>query len=159
MTKVEFERLPQPWTPAEDEKLRALAASGERPTAIAEQLQRSEVAVRHRLWKLGIPVKRIMIARAERTFAIHPERQFMHYLREQRWVKGTTFPPGQLAASLQKKGWIEQQRQGPKNETFYRITDAGLAALKAPVPIQASRAKLQSTGCSRRAEGEERRNE
>jgi hypothetical protein len=58
----------------------------------------------------------------------------MHYLREQRWVKGTTFPPGQLAASLQKKGWIEQQRQGPKNETFYRITDAGLAALKAPVP-------------------------
>jgi hypothetical protein len=34
----------------------------------------------------------------------------------------------------------------PKNETFYRITDAGLAALKAPVPIQASRAKLQSTG-------------
>ncbi len=66
-----------------------------------------------------------MIASAERTFAIHPERQFMHYLREQRWVKGTTFPPGQLAASLQKKGWIEQQRQGPKNETFYRITDAG----------------------------------
>jgi len=146
MTKVEFERLFQPWTPAEDEKLRALAASGERPTAIAEQLQRSEVAVRHRLWRLGIPVKRIMIASAERTFAIHPERQFMHYLREQRWVKGTTFPPSQLAASLQKKGWIEQQRQGPKNENFYRITDAGLAALKAPVPIQASRAKLQSTG-------------
>jgi hypothetical protein len=159
MTKVEFERLLQPWTPAEDEKLRALAASGERPTAIAEQLQRSEVAVRHRFWKLGIPVKRIMIASAERTFAIHPERQFMHYLREQRWVKGTTFPPGQLAASLQKKGWIEQQRQGPKNETFYRITDAGLAALKAPVPIQASRAKLQSTGYSRRAEAEGRRNE
>src|SRR5258706_11591788 len=114
MMKVEFERLPQPWTPAEDEKLRALAASGERLTAIAEQLQRSEVAVRHRLWRLGIPVKRIMIASAERTFAIHPERQFMHDLREQRWVKGTTFPPSQLAASLQKKGWIEQQRQGPK---------------------------------------------
>jgi hypothetical protein len=121
MTKVEFHQLPQPWTFAEDEKPRALAASGERPTAIAEQLQRSEVAVRHRLWKLGISVKRIMIASAERTFAIHPERQFMHYLREQRWVKGTMFPPGQLAASLQKKGWIEQQRQGPKNETFYRI--------------------------------------
>jgi hypothetical protein len=146
MTKVEFERLRQPWTPAENEKLRALAASGERPTAIAEQLQRSEVAVRHRLFKLGIPAKRIMIDSAERTFAIHPERQFMHYLREQRWVKGTTFPPGQLAASLQKKGWIEQQRQGPKNETFYRITEAGLAALKAPVPIRASRAKLHSTG-------------
>ena len=37
-------------------------------------------------------------------------------------------------------------RQGPKNEIFHRITDAGLAALNAPVPIQASRAKLQSTG-------------
>ena len=90
-----------------------------------------------------------MIASAERTFAIHPERQFMHYLREQRWVKGTTFPPGQLAAKLQKKGWIEQQRQGPKNETFYRITDAGLAALKAPVPIQGK------PGSRRAEEGEE----
>src|SRR6266481_5989338 len=149
----------KPWTPAEDEKLQTLAALGERPTAIAEQLQRSEAAVRHRCRRLGIIFKRIMIAGAERTFAIHPERQFMHYLREQRWVKVTTFPPGQLAASLQKKGWIEQQRQGPKNETFYRITDAGLAALKAPVPIQASRAKLQSTGYSRRAEAEGRRNE
>ena len=154
MTKVEFERLFQPWTPAEDEKLRALAASGERPTTIAEQLQRSEVAVRHRLWKLGIPVKRIMIANAERTFAIHPERQFMHYLREQRWVKGTTFPPSQLAASLQKKGWIEQQRQGPKNETFYRITDAGLAALKAPVPIRGKPGKTAEHRCSPRAEAE-----
>jgi len=130
----------QPWTPAEDEKLRALAALGERPTAIAQQLQRSEVAVRHRSWKLGIPVKRNWIASAERTFANHPERQFMQYLRGQRWVKGKTFPPGQLAANLQKKGWIEQQLQGPKNETFYRITDVGLAALKAPVPIKASQA-------------------
>jgi hypothetical protein len=48
--------------------------------------------------------------------------------------------------------WIEQQRQGPKNETFYRITDAGLAALKAPVPIQGK----PGNRCSRRAEeGEE----
>ena len=93
MTKVEFERLLQPWTPAEDEKLRALAASGERPTAIAEQLQRSEVAVRHRLSKLGIPVKRIMTASAERTFAIHTERQFMHYYVSSDGSKGQRSRP------------------------------------------------------------------
>ena len=40
-----------PWTPAEDEKLRALVALGERPATIAEQLQRSEEAVRHRFYK------------------------------------------------------------------------------------------------------------
>jgi DNA-binding PadR family transcriptional regulator len=61
------------------------------------------------------------------------------------WVKGQTLPIGRLAASLQKKGWIEIQFQGPKHEAFYRITDVGLAALKAPVPVQKSWAKLQST--------------
>jgi hypothetical protein len=35
-----------PWMPAEDEKLRALVALGERPATIAEQLQRGEEAVR-----------------------------------------------------------------------------------------------------------------
>jgi hypothetical protein len=133
-----------PWTPAEDEKLRSLAASGERPTAIAEQLQRSESAVRHRFHKLGIPLKGIMIASSERTFANHPERQFMQYLRGQGWVKGQTLPTGRLAASLQKKGWIEIQFQGPKHEAFYRITDVGFAALTAPVPVQKSWA--QRTG-------------
>src|SRR5450759_5652460 len=64
-----------PWTPAEDEKLRALVALGERPATIAEQLQRSEEAVRHRFYKLGIPLKTIRIAGAkgeEKTFANHP---------------------------------------------------------------------------------------
>jgi hypothetical protein len=136
----------KPWTPAEDERLRTLAALGARPATIADQLQRSEVAVQHRLCKFGIRIKRIRIAAAERTFATHPERQFMQYLRGQGWVKGSMLPPGQLAAGLQKKGWIEQQLLDPKNEAFYRMTDVGLAALKAPVPMQKSWAKPQRIG-------------
>jgi hypothetical protein len=68
------------------------------------------------------------------TFATHLERQFMEYLRGTGWVKGAALPPSRLTASLQKKGWIEQQVLGPKNEIFYRMTDIGLKALKAPVP-------------------------
>jgi hypothetical protein len=68
------------------------------------------------------------------TFATHPQRQFMEYLRGKGWVKGTTLPDSRLTVSLQKKGWIEQQVGGPKNEIFYRMTDVGLEALRAPVP-------------------------
>ena len=39
------------------------------------------------------------------TFANHPERQFMQYLRG--------------------AGWIEQQRQGPTNEVYFRLTEKG----------------------------------
>jgi hypothetical protein len=71
------------------------------------------------------------------TFATHPERQFMEYLRGTGWVKGTVLPPSErLLVSLLNKGWIEEELQGPKKEVFYRMTDVGLAALKEPVPIQ-----------------------
>ena len=92
-------------------------------------------------------MKTIRIAGAkgeEKTFANHPERQFMEYLRGKGWVKETALPSSRLVVSLQKKGWIEQQRQN--NEALYRMTDVGLAALKAPVPIQKSWAKPQSVG-------------
>jgi DNA-binding PadR family transcriptional regulator len=68
------------------------------------------------------------------TFATHRERQFMEYLHGKGWVKGTALPPSRLAISLQERGWIEQQAQGPRNEIFYRMTDIGLKALRAPVP-------------------------
>ena len=68
------------------------------------------------------------------TFANHTQRQFMEYLRGRGWVKGSTLPKTKLIASLLEKGWIEQQLQAPKNEIFYRMTDVGLTALKAPVP-------------------------
>ena len=68
------------------------------------------------------------------TFATHRERQFTEYLRGTGWVKGTALPASKLVPRLLEKGWIEQQVQGPKNEIFYRMTDVGLEALRAPVP-------------------------
>jgi hypothetical protein len=76
------------------------------------------------------------------TFANHRERQFMEYLRGRGWVKGAALPPGRLTALLQRKGWIEQQILPPANEIFYRMTDVGLAAVKASVPAgRSSKAK------------------
>ena len=46
-----------PWTVEEEEQLRALAESGERPAVIAKRLKRTEQAVRHRFRKLGIPLR------------------------------------------------------------------------------------------------------
>jgi hypothetical protein len=68
------------------------------------------------------------------TFATHPERQFMQYLRGAGWIKASALPPSRLVESLLLKGWIEQQQQGPKNETYFRLTEKGLAAKMAPVP-------------------------
>ena len=76
------------------------------------------------------------------TFATHPERQFMEYLLGKGWVRGMTLPASRLTVSLQQIGWVEQQVEGPKNEIFYRMTDVGLKALRAPVPTrQPSKAK------------------
>jgi hypothetical protein len=46
-----------PWTNEEEVSLRALAHEGQRPADIAKQLGRTEQAVRHRFYKLGIPLK------------------------------------------------------------------------------------------------------
>jgi len=71
----------------------------------------------------------------ERTFANHPERQFMQYLRGAGWIKARTLPPSvKLVKNLLQKGWIEKQHQGPKNEAFFRLTEKGLEAKKSPVP-------------------------
>ena len=43
-----------PWTPEQDEQLRALAASGESPAAIAQRLSRSVSAIDNRARKLRI---------------------------------------------------------------------------------------------------------
>jgi hypothetical protein len=69
------------------------------------------------------------------TFASHPERQFMQYLRGVGWITARLLPPSaRLVESLLNKGWIEQQKQGPKNETYFRLTEKGLEAKRAPVP-------------------------
>ena len=134
-----------PWTLVEDEELRNLARSGEPPTIIAERLHRSAAAVRQRFYKLGIPLKRAS-SRAdkgsERNFANHHERQFMEYMRGMVWVRRKVLPPtDRLLSALLKKGWIEERRQN--SELLYRMTEVGLTALKAPVPIQESWPKPQ----------------
>ena len=45
-----------PWTPKEDERLRALALSGASVAEMAEQMKRSEHAVRSRAYRLKIVV-------------------------------------------------------------------------------------------------------
>jgi hypothetical protein len=68
------------------------------------------------------------------TFASHRERQFMQYLRGMGWIKAHLLPASTLVESLLRRGWIEQQQQGPKNETYFRLTEKGLEAKKSPVP-------------------------
>jgi hypothetical protein len=78
------------------------------------------------------------------TFASHPERQFMQYLRGAGWIRARLLPPSTLVESLLRKGWIEQQQQGPKSEVFFRLTEKGLEAKKSPVPT--GRAGLKVKG-------------
>jgi len=78
------------------------------------------------------------------TFASHPERQFMQCLRGAGWIRARLLPPSTLVESLLRKGWIEQQQQGPKNEVFLRLTEKGLEAKKSPV--HTGRAVLKAKG-------------
>lgn len=59
----------------------------------------------------------------------------MQYLRGAGWIEARLLPASTLVESLLRKGWIEQQRQGPKNEVFLRLTEKGLEAKKSPVPM------------------------
>jgi hypothetical protein len=62
----------------------------------------------------------------------HRERQIMQHLRGNGWVKAFMLPDSsKTIEGLLAKGWIE--RQGSGKELAYRITDAGLAAKKAPI--------------------------
>ena len=48
-----------PWTSEEEDQLRGLAKSGESIATVAERLNRSEQAIRHRARRLGIIVRRV----------------------------------------------------------------------------------------------------
>jgi hypothetical protein len=76
------------------------------------------------------------------TFASHPERQFMQYLRGGAgWIKAGALPlSARLIEKLLQKGWIERQQKGPKNEVFLRLTEKGLEAKRSLVPTR--RAKV-----------------
>lgn len=83
------------------------------------------------------------------TFASHPERQFMQYLRGAGWIRAGALPPSaRLIEKLLQKGWIERQQQGPKNEVFLRLTEKGLEAKRSLVPTRRAKADGQPTGGS-----------
>jgi DNA-binding PadR family transcriptional regulator len=66
----------------------------------------------------------------------HRERQFMQYLRARGWINAGTLPSSpKTIKNLLKKGWIERRHGDPMDEVHYRITENGLAAKKASVPI------------------------
>jgi hypothetical protein len=65
----------------------------------------------------------------------HRERQFMQRLRGGGWVKASVAPAGaKLTENLVAEGWVEK-RGLAATEITCRLTDRGLAAKKAAVPI------------------------
>jgi hypothetical protein len=65
----------------------------------------------------------------------HRERQFMQRLRGRSWVKAFELPEAQsIMKHLLEKRWIESQGAG--KDLSYRITEAGLDAKKAPIPLR-----------------------
>jgi hypothetical protein len=62
------------------------------------------------------------------------QRQFMQPLRSLSWMKaGELSESPTIVAKLLANGWIEKRGAGGSLE--YRLTDTGLAALKAPVQV------------------------
>jgi len=73
-------------------------------------------------------------AKPFKPYANHPERQVLNYLRSGGWmVLGKLRVPAgkRLIQAMEVKAWIELRGRG----TEIRITEAGEAAVRAPVPI------------------------
>jgi hypothetical protein len=65
----------------------------------------------------------------------HPQRQFLQYLRHGSWVKVSALPDTpKVIVKLMNLCWIE--RTGSAPEVSFRITEAGLEALKKPIPLR-----------------------
>ena len=68
------------------------------------------------------------------------ERQIMQRLRSAAWVKAAGMPHSpKVLANLIRKGWIE--REQTENGQVYRLTELGLQAKKAPLPLRSSSKK------------------
>jgi hypothetical protein len=64
----------------------------------------------------------------------HRERQWLQQLRGRGWVKAIQLQEAPaMITGLLNKGWIE--RSGAGRDLAYRITEQGMVAKKAPVPI------------------------
>jgi hypothetical protein len=65
----------------------------------------------------------------------HYERQLMQRLRGRGWVSAVELSSNPTVANrLLERQWIE--KEGTGLDTMFRLTEEGLAAKKAPVPIR-----------------------
>jgi hypothetical protein len=60
---LNMQRLSQPWTPEEDERIRSLSASGASAMRASAALKRNKVSVAARAHKIGCPFQTISAAR------------------------------------------------------------------------------------------------
>jgi hypothetical protein len=64
----------------------------------------------------------------------HREREFMQRLRGRGWVRASQIPDAAITLKhLIEKRWVE--RQGHGADASYRITDEGIAAKTALIPL------------------------
>jgi hypothetical protein len=64
----------------------------------------------------------------------HREREFMQRLRGRGWVKASQLPDAAITLKrLLDKRWVE--RQGHGTDACYRITEEGIAAKTALIPL------------------------
>ncbi|QIG92663.1 MULTISPECIES: hypothetical protein [unclassified Bradyrhizobium] len=115
------------WSSDEDEKLRQLAGAGKNALEISNELTRSASAVRRRAEVLSV----LIIAKAFRArpshVATHLERVAIDAIKHRR-----PFPAGvgpSTLAGMIDKGWII-----PEVGRRYRVTDAGLEAVRRKIP-------------------------
>jgi hypothetical protein len=77
---------------------------------------------------LGLKVKEMKLPNSR-------ERQITQHLRGAGWVKATGLPDSpKIIANLIRKGWVECQQT--ENGSAYRLTNLGLEAKKAPLPVR-----------------------
>jgi hypothetical protein len=68
----------------------------------------------------------------------HRERQFMQQLRGRGWVNAIQLPNAVvILRKLLEKRWIE--KQGTGGSVSYRLTEEGMAAKTALVPVESTR--------------------
>jgi hypothetical protein len=115
------------WSPDEDEMLRELAQAGKTALEISNALTRSASAVRRRAEVLSI----LIIAKAYRArpshVATHLERVAIDAIANRR-----RFPAGVGPSTI--AGMVEKRWIVPEGGRTYRVTDAGVEAVRRKIP-------------------------